>query len=70
MKSMKDRGLGWPAGKKGGVFPAEDRHSTMRSAEGAGHLSDYPDTEEAVLRDQEGAVRKVLARAQPRDARN
>ena len=35
------------------------------SAEGAGHVgADYPDTTEAIKRDQEGAIRKIKSNKQ------
>ena len=50
----------WAGGKsKGSPFPEGAKVKTMRSAEGAGDLRDYPDDEQEVLRDQEGGVRKI-----------
>ncbi len=44
----------WAGGKsKGSVFPDGVKHKMEKSAEGSGHVgTDYPDTTEAIHRDQ------------------
>lgn len=62
MRRVDDRELHLKGGRKHSVFPEEVRHSTMASAEGAGHLAEYPDTEELTLRDQKGGISKAEGR--------
>lgn len=47
------------AGKKHEVFPSEVHVKKMENPRGAGKLSDYPDTEEKILRDQNEGIRKA-----------
>lgn len=70
MRRVDDRELHWKGGRKHSVFPEEVRHSTMKSAEGAGHLAEYPDTEELTLRDQEGGIRHAEGRKMKPGYRN
>lgn len=50
----------WAGGKsKGSVFPEGVHHKMESSATGAGKISDYPDTTEAIKRDQEHGVSKI-----------
>lgn len=47
---------------KGGAYPLPEGNKMKgyRSAEGAGHVgSEYPDTSEAVHRDQESSIRQA-----------
>lgn len=49
-------------GKKHEIFPSEVHCKKMQSAEGAGKVMDYPDTEEKILRDQREGVKKAESR--------
>lgn len=50
----------WAGGKsKGSVFPEGAKTKMETSAEGAGHLSDYPDTTEMIERDQKMGITKA-----------
>ena len=49
-------------GKKHQIFPDEVHVKHMKSPEGAGHVMDYPDTEEKILRDQHEGIRKAEGR--------
>lgn len=40
-------------------LPVGNKMKRLTRVEGAGSLSDYPDTEEAIARDQKEATRKV-----------
>ena len=53
------------AGKPGkdDVFPMGVHQKAERSAGGAGGLNDYPDTTEAILREQEMGQSKIHAHA-------
>lgn len=57
-------------GKKHGIFPDEVHVKHMNSAEGAGKLMDYPDTEEKILRDQNEGIRKAESRKMKAGYRN
>lgn len=48
------------AAEKGGVMPAGAKMKQERSAEGAGHEgTEYPDTSDAIHRDQEHGISKA-----------
>jgi len=51
------------AAPKGQVFPEGAKVKSYSSAEGTGGISDYPDTTEAIERDQRGGDKKT--RSQP-----
>jgi hypothetical protein len=44
---------------KGSVFPEGVHHKMESSAEGSGHITDYPDTTEAIHKVQEASKGKV-----------
>lgn len=54
----------WAGGRKAGFpMPMETKTKEERSAEGAGHLgSEYPDTTEAIKRDQGYGDSKIKGR--------
>ena len=69
-QKINDHGF-WAGGKsKGSVFPAGVHHKAESSAEGSGHISDYPDTTEHVKRDQEHAKGKISSKAMKPGFRN
>ena len=47
------------AAEKGGVMPAGAKMKQERSAEGDGGIMDYPDTTEAIHKDQEMSAGKM-----------
>lgn len=47
---------------KGKPLPMESKMKEERSAGGAGEMRDYPDTTEAILRDQEKGSSKIKGR--------
>lgn len=50
------------AGAKGKVFPDGAKTKQETSAEGAGGIMDYPDTTEAIRRDQSGGERDLKSK--------
>lgn len=67
---IDDHGF-WAGSKaKGSVFPEGAKVKEERSMEGTGHMSDYPDTLEAVNRNQEESKRKVHGHSQKPGHRN
>jgi hypothetical protein len=55
----------WAGGKsKGSPFPEGNKVKTYTSAEGAGSLSPYEDTTEAIKEQQEIGIRKAKAHKQ------
>ncbi len=49
-------------GKAGEVFPDGAKRKEERSAEGAGGIMDYPDTTEAIRRDQVAGEAKMRSK--------
>ena len=70
MRRVDDRELPWKGKRAHSVFPEEVRHSTIKHVEGAGRLTEYPDTEELVARDQEGGIRHAEGRKMKPGYRN
>jgi hypothetical protein len=61
----------WAGGKsKGSVFPEGVKHKMYASAEGAGEVSRYEDTSEAIHGQQEAGIRKAKAHPVKADYRN
>lgn len=59
-KRLDDRSFWAGKGSKTSPFPEGCKTKTFMSAEGAGHEGTrYPDTTEAVHRDQKGGVSKI-----------
>lgn len=63
-RMLSDRKADIGSGRKGSVFPGEVHVKEMKSATGAGSMKNYPDTEQDVLRDQEGGIGKAKGRPQ------
>jgi hypothetical protein len=60
-RAIKDRSF-WAGGpQEGNAVPVGTRAKMESSAEGAGHLSDYPDTSEDIKKGQMAAVGKIKA---------
>lgn len=51
-------------GSDGSVFPMGCKMKRESSAEGAGSVTDYPDTTEAIRKDQEASERKIRGHKQ------
>lgn len=49
-------------GKAGSVFPEHTHTHHYKDSNGAGAMSDYPDTEDKIHRDQEAGVKKMEGR--------
>jgi hypothetical protein len=58
-RMMNDRTPDFGKGRKGSVFPEEVHVKEMATPTGAGKIMDYPDTEEAIHRDQEKGISEM-----------
>lgn len=58
-RMMSDRKADMGSGRKGSVFPEQVSVKEMKSGEGVGKMGDYPDKEQDIKREQDGAVGKV-----------
>jgi hypothetical protein len=56
-RKIEDHG-GWPS-TSDALMKSTNKVKHYTSAEGSGHMADYPDTTEAVHRDQEHAKSKI-----------
>lgn len=64
-RKIDDHSFWGGAKPKGSVLPEGAKMKEERSADGAGHLgAEYPDTTEAILKDQMKADSKVKSHAQ------
>lgn len=69
-RMISDRKADIGSGRKGSVFPGEVSVKEMSSPRGAGSMTDYPDTEQHVKRDQEAGISKIKGNAQKSGYRN
>lgn len=60
---------GWP-GSADAMMKSKNRVEHEMSAEGAGHMADYPDTTEDIHRDQKHGVGKLEGRKMKTGYRN
>lgn len=61
-RRIDDHGSWIGQGSKGKVFPDGAKTKEEHSAEGAGGITDYPDTTEAIHRDQKAGESKLRSK--------
>jgi len=69
-RMISDRKADMGSGRKGSVFPESASVKEMKSAEGAGKMMDYPDTDADCKKVQEMGISKAKSHKQKWGHRN